>query len=181
MGASSNGSVEGTQQQRRHQLVHREAPNVATENMTLDAHLKIICTTASRTNITQHAIGCEYVHIMVYGHQFIEWWTAGILRELRDQYLTAHNGKPPWSMMAVVRTVREIERHDAVSSGIVVDQVGEKRPRELTNKGLNTLEEATEAYMVEVIADSHFQKQQLISCRFSTCLLLWQGNEVGYS
>ena len=38
-----------------------------------------------------------------------------------------------------------------------------------------------EEYMVEVIADSHFQKQQLISCRFSTCLLLWQGKEVAYS
>jgi len=33
-GASSNPLLEGTQQQRRHQLVHREAANVATENLT---------------------------------------------------------------------------------------------------------------------------------------------------
>jgi len=36
-------------------------------------------------------------------------------------------------------------------------------------------------YMVEVIAKSHCYKQQLISCRLSTCLLLWQGKEVRYS
>jgi len=34
MGASSNASLEVTQQQRIHQLVHCEAANVATENMT---------------------------------------------------------------------------------------------------------------------------------------------------
>jgi len=73
-------------------------------------------------------------------------------------------------MKAFVRAVREIEHHDDVSSGICADIFGDKLPREWTKKALNTLEEATEAYMVEVIADSHFQKQQLISCRFSTCL-----------
>jgi len=84
-------------------------------------------------------------------------------------------------MKAFVRTVREIEQHDVVSCGILVDEFGDKHPWEWTKKALNTLSEAMEAYMVEVIADSHFQKQQLISCRFSTCLLLWQGKEVGYS
>jgi len=39
MGASSNASLEGTQQQCRHQIVHCEAAIVATENMTQDAHL----------------------------------------------------------------------------------------------------------------------------------------------
>jgi len=77
--------------------------------------------------------------------------------------------------------VRDIEQHDVGSSGIFADEFGDKRPREWTKKALNTQEEATEAYMVEVIADSHFQKQQLMSCRFSTCLLLWQDKEVGYS
>jgi len=106
---------------------------------------------------------------------------VSIWRELRDQYLAARNGKPPWPTKTFVRTVQEIEPHDVVSSGILADKFGDKRPRELTKKALNTFEEAPEAYMVEVIADSHFQKQPLISCRFSTCLRLWQGKEVGYS
>jgi len=71
-GASFNASLQGTQQQRRHQLVHREAANVATENMTQDAHLKIVRKTGSSTNKKQHAIGCEYVHIMVDGRQLVE-------------------------------------------------------------------------------------------------------------
>jgi hypothetical protein len=41
-----------------------------------------------------------------------------------------------------------------------------------------TLEEAMEGYMVEVIAKSHCYKQELISSRFATCLILWQGKEV---
>ena len=34
------------------------------------------------------------------------------------------------------------------------------------------------ACLVEIKAESHCLKQHLISCRFSTCLLLWQGMEV---
>jgi len=41
MGVSYHASLQGTQQQCRHQLVHRKAADVATENMTLDAHFKI--------------------------------------------------------------------------------------------------------------------------------------------
>jgi len=55
------------------------------------------------------------------------------------------------------------------------------RSREWTKLALIKLAEATESYMVEVIAESHHYKQQLISCRFSTCLLPWQGKEVRYS
>ena len=43
-----------------------------------------------------------------------------------------------------------------VSSGIFADEFPDKNPREWTKQGLITLEEATEAYMVEVIAASHF-------------------------
>ena len=71
-GASFNASLQGTKQQRRYQLVHREAANVATETKTQDAHLKIVCTTGSSTNKKQHAIGCEYVHIIVDGCELIE-------------------------------------------------------------------------------------------------------------
>jgi len=71
-GASFNASLESTQQQRRHQAVHLEAANVATQNMTQDAHLKIVCKTGSSTNKTQHTIVCEYVYILVYSHKLIE-------------------------------------------------------------------------------------------------------------
>jgi len=71
-GASFNASLQGTQQQHRHQSVHREAANVGTEKMTQDAHLKIVCKTGSSMNKKQHAIGCEYVHIMVDGSQLME-------------------------------------------------------------------------------------------------------------
>ena len=71
-GAVSNASLEATQQQCRHRLVHYEAANVATENMTQDAHLKTVCKTGCSTNKKQHAITGEYVHIMVHGHQLIE-------------------------------------------------------------------------------------------------------------
>ena len=72
MGGSFNASHESTQQQPRHLAVHREAANVATENMTQDAHWNIVRKTGSSTNKKQHAIGCEYVHLMVYGRQLIE-------------------------------------------------------------------------------------------------------------
>jgi hypothetical protein len=54
-----------------------------------------------------------------------------------------------------VRTVCEINHHDVVSSGIFADEFPDKRPREWTKQALITLEEATEAYMVEVTAEFH--------------------------
>jgi len=64
-GASRNAPLGKTQQQRRHQLVHRDATIVATENMTQDAHLKKVRKTGSSKNKKQHAIGCESIHICV--------------------------------------------------------------------------------------------------------------------
>jgi len=69
--------------------------------------------------------------------------------------IAAHNGKPRWSTKAFVRTVREIEHHDVVSSKIFADEFPEKHPREWTKQPLNTLEEATAAYMAEVTAEFH--------------------------
>jgi len=69
MGASFNASLGGTQQQCRHQLVHRNTANAATENMTQDAHLKILCKPATSKNKKQHAIGFEYNQIEVNSHQ----------------------------------------------------------------------------------------------------------------
>jgi len=48
-----------------------------------------------------------------------------------------------------------MEHHDVVSSGIFADVFPDKNPREWTKQALITLGEATEAYMVEVIAASH--------------------------
>ena len=79
----------------------------------------------------------------------------GVHRELLNEFFAACNGKPPCSTKAFVRTVRESEHHDVVSSGILADEFRDKRPREWTKQALITLEEATEAYMVEVTAEFH--------------------------
>jgi len=78
-----------------------------------------------------------------------------VRRELCNEFITARNWKPPWSTKAFVCTVREIEHHDVVSSGIFADEFPDKRPHEWTKQALITLEEATEAYMVEVTAEFH--------------------------
>ena len=58
-GASSNAPLAVTQQQRRHQLVHRDAAIAATEHTAQDAHLKIVHTTGHSNYRQQQAIGCE--------------------------------------------------------------------------------------------------------------------------
>jgi hypothetical protein len=62
---SPNTSLSGTQQEHRHQLVHRNAANAAIKNMTQNAHLKILCKIGSCKNKKQHATGCKYIHITV--------------------------------------------------------------------------------------------------------------------
>jgi hypothetical protein len=69
--------------------------------------------------------------------------------------MAARNRKLPWSTEVFVRTVHEIEHHDVVSSGIFEDEFPDKRPCEWMKQALNTLEEAMEAYMVEVTAEFH--------------------------
>jgi hypothetical protein len=76
-------------------------------------------------------------------------------RELRNEFIAACNWKPAWSTKAFGRTVRTIEHHDVVSSGIFPDEFPDKRPHEWTKQASITLEEATEAYMVEVTAEYH--------------------------
>jgi len=118
--------------------------------------LKIVRKTGSSNDILQHAIGCEWLHINITGSQLRIYSTAGEGRELRVEYLAACNRKPPWSTKAFARTGRDIEQHDVVSSRISVDEFRDKGPQEWTNQALNTLEKATELYMVEVIAESSF-------------------------
>jgi len=68
-GAQSNMEILGTQQERRHKLVHCDAANAATKYMTQDAHLNIFRKTGSSKNMKQHAVGCEYIHIEANGSQ----------------------------------------------------------------------------------------------------------------
>jgi len=70
-GATSNTEILGTQQERRHKLVHRDGADAATKHMTQDAHLQIVRKTGSRRNKKPHAVGCEYIHIAAIGGQLI--------------------------------------------------------------------------------------------------------------
>jgi len=56
--------------------------------------------------------------------------------------------------MAFVGIVCEIEYHDVVSSEIFADKFSDKNPREWTKQALTMLDDATQAYMVEVMAES---------------------------
>ena len=137
------------QQQCRQQLVHHDSAIAASGNNPQDTHFKMVRHTGRSYNRKQHTIGCEYLHIDVERSQIMIWYTAEVRRELGAQFIAAHNGKPPWSTKAFVRTVRDIEHQDVVSSGIFVNKFRDNGPREWTKQALKTLEEAMELYMVE--------------------------------
>jgi type VI protein secretion system component VasA len=61
-GAKSYAELLGTQQERRHKLVHHDAANAATEHMTQDAHLEIVRKTGSSK--TRSSIQLD-VHISI--------------------------------------------------------------------------------------------------------------------
>jgi len=71
-GATKNTELLGTQQERRHKLVHSDAANVATKHMTQDAHLKFVRKTGSSKNTKQHAVGYKYILIVANGGQLTE-------------------------------------------------------------------------------------------------------------
>jgi len=81
----------------------------------------------------------------------------GVHRELRDQYIAACNGRPPWLTQAFVHSLCDIEYHDDVSSMMCGDNFRDKHTQEWTKQALKTLDEAAESYWVEVIAKSHFR------------------------
>lgn len=95
--------------------------------------------------------------------------------------IPANNGKLQWWTEAVVCTVHEVEHHNISSSAILADEYHVIHPRHWMKQTIKTLEEAMEFYIVEIIAKSHILKQQVMSYRFSTCQILWQGRVVGYS
>jgi len=55
-GAITNTEILGTQRERSHQLVHRDAANAATKLMMQNAHLHIVRNTGSSKNEMQHAV-----------------------------------------------------------------------------------------------------------------------------
>jgi hypothetical protein len=57
---------------------------------------------------------------------------------------------------ACVHNIRIIEHHDVVMSGIIVDEFSDKHPHGWKNQLWITLEEATEAYLDDIIAESHY-------------------------
>jgi hypothetical protein len=124
--------------------------------MTMDAHLKIVRKTGSSKNKKQHPIQCEYIHVKVNDGQLMVYYTASIHRELRNQFVSARNGNLQWLTKAFVRSVTKIELHDVVSSRIFLDKFWGNCQWEQTKQAVITLEETTEEYMVEVIAESHY-------------------------
>jgi hypothetical protein len=149
-------SLSGTHQESRHQFIHRNAANAATENSTPDAHLKTVRKTESSTNQEQHAIGCGYIHIHLHDGQQNIQYSAGIRKKLHDQFVSGHNGEPSWSTKVSARPVCELGQHHANSSAIFVDEFRDNRPWEWAKPASITFEMATEVYMVEVIAKSHY-------------------------
>jgi hypothetical protein len=133
-GATSNTDNHSTQQERRHKVVNTDAANAATKHMTQNAHWKIVHKTGSRKNQKQHVLGCECNLIKATGGQWIVECGARVHRVLRNKFIAARNGKPPWLAKALVRTVHEIEHHDIVSSGILADEFPDKHPRQWQNR-----------------------------------------------
>ena len=52
-----------------------------------------------------------------------------------------------------------MKHYNIVSTGIVKELLLDKSPREWTKQALIILEESTQVYWVEIIAESHLEKQ----------------------
>jgi len=108
VGATSSTSLTGTQQECRHLFVHSDGANAVTKQMTQDANLKMVCKTGCSKSKKQHGVGCEYIHIEVSSHQITIYHTADVCRELHDQCIAVHNGKPRLLTKTFLCTVCEI-------------------------------------------------------------------------
>ena len=128
--ALSSAPLAKTQLQLRHQLVHSNDANGATENLNLDTHLKIFRITWHSNNKNQHVIRCGWNHKELDGYQWTLTCLAAAIRELHYQLTANRVGKPPWLIDTLVQTVVEIKCHDVLSSGIVQHKFHNKCPRE---------------------------------------------------
>jgi hypothetical protein len=75
--------------------------------------------------------------------------------DVHDQFIAGRHSIPTWSTKACVHTIRNLDHHAVLSCRIVKDEFHDKHPQECTKEALITLEKTTEAYMVEVITESH--------------------------
>jgi hypothetical protein len=98
---------------------------------------------------------------------------AGVRSELHDEFVKACTGNLLLSLKAPVLARHKIEHNDVGSPGNCMDEFGDNGPWEWKKQTLMTIQEATDWCMVEVLAESSFWMHQMISCKFSTCLLLW--------
>jgi hypothetical protein len=135
----------------------RHSSKADTKNMTQDPHSKKVWKTGSSKNRKQHTIRCKSIHISVDSGQLRIYHTAGVHRELHDRFIASCNSKPPSLTKAFVCTIREIEHHDVVSSGILANEFCDEPPWAWTYQALKNLTEATKLYLVEVIPGYHFR------------------------
>jgi len=132
-GASSVAPPAEAQQQRRHQLVHCDAANAATANMAQPGHSNIVRKAWSSENTNQQIIRSEELHTEADIHQLLIQWTAGVGRELHEEFIAARNSKPPCWTMTCVCIVHAIEHYDVVSSVPMTAGWHDKRRREWKN------------------------------------------------
>ena len=78
------------------------------------------------------AYKCRY--IVVHGNKLMIKHTAGVRRELCDQFIATRNGNPQWSTNVSVCTVRGIEPHDVGSAGIFADEFSDRNHQECTKQ-----------------------------------------------
>jgi len=147
-----------TQQQPRYHLVHYDAANTASAHMFQDGHVKIIRKTRSSNNRTQYAIGYQFIYVVVNGHHLSIHCASGICRELYNQFITAHNGKPSWFTKAFAHTVSTIAHYDTICSESFTNALHHKHPWRWVKRDLITCQKATKGYMVDIAAESQFLK-----------------------
>jgi len=103
----------------------------------------------------QHVIRPEYIYIEVDSDQLTMKCPDSVCKEILDQFIAACNVNASWWTKAVVLKVCEIKHHDNVSWGIFTYKFSDMHPQEWTNKALDTLDDSTEMYVVEIIAKYH--------------------------
>jgi hypothetical protein len=123
--------------------------------MTQNPHWNEGCKTPSSKNTKQRVIWPENIYIEVDRNQLTSKSTDGVCKEICDQFIAARNLKAIWWTKAVVSIVSEFKHHDDVSCEIFTDKLHDAYPQEWTRKALDTVDDAIEMYVVEVIAKYH--------------------------
>ena len=133
----------------------RDAHDAARQLMQDGEHLTTVRKSGQKGNRSHHAIGCKYFYIVML-HSLPIIMIAKMRLELREQYHASRDCQAPWSKKAFIRTIREIEHHDVVCSGIFADSFPDKLPLGWSKGAVTAIEEAAELYMIEVITIHRF-------------------------